>query len=184
MTSRRTRSQGFTLIEIAVAVLILSLGTTVVAVYLDSMLPNSRLQACARALASQIADARSHAITQGLSYQIEYDLDNNRYRLVTPVKAGGGRAIRPEDRIGLDWVEFPPNVKLAGVTLGAEDTSERGIVFIDFDPLGSSVEHQVNLRRENPEADFTLQVEALTGMVRFLTGRPRIEKVDDGAFPQ
>lgn len=184
MLPRRAAERGFTLLEIAVAVLILSLGTTLVAVNLDAMLPNSRLQACARALASQIADARSHAITQGIPYQIEYDLDKNRYRLLTPFKAGGGLALRPEDRVGLEWVDFPANVKLAGVTIGADESTERGITFVEFDSLGSSIEHQVNLRREKPEADFTLQVEALTGMVRFIAGKPKIERVDDGAFPQ
>jgi len=185
--ARRTNSQGFlspgfTLVEIAVTVTILALGTTLVAVYLDAMLPQSKLQAAARSLGSVVADIRSSAITQGYSYQVEYDLDKDRYQVVTPFRAGGGIAFRPEDRIRFEWQYLPETVKLQSITIGNGESVERGLVVVEFDALGSSIEHDVHLHRDNPESDFTLHIDGLTGLVRFVSGKPVPNKADDSEF--
>ncbi len=181
-TSGTKKANGFTLIELIVAVVILAIGTTLVVVTLDEMLPQSRIQAAARNLGAQIADARSNAITQGYSYEMEYDLNEERYRLITPFKAGGGLALHPEDRLQFDWVELPTAIELKSLTIGGGEPIERGSVFVEFDALGSSIEHDIHLHRETPAMDFTLHVDSLTGLVRFFEGPPKLEKVVDADF--
>ena len=77
-------ARGFTLIEISVVVVIFALMFTTATVSLDSYLPNSRSESAARELLSTIDLARTSAVANGREYQVEFDLERRRYRIVTP----------------------------------------------------------------------------------------------------
>ncbi|MGH7151027.1 MAG: pilus assembly FimT family protein [Planctomycetota bacterium] len=176
--------RGLTLIELSTVIVILALVVTVATAYLDETLPASRLESAARSLASEIDSLRTFSIAQGQSYRIEYDVDNARYRTVSPFQRDGRLAETDEDRLPQDWKELPRGVVLEDVVLGAGERVAEGVVEVEFSPLGSSVEHRVHLKRLHPERRFTLSVAGLTGQVRFVEGYEERGEVTEDDFPK
>jgi prepilin-type N-terminal cleavage/methylation domain-containing protein len=179
----RRRESGFTLIEISAVILILALFVTMATAYLDQALPQARLESAARSLASEIANLRFTAVAQSRTFSLEYDLDGEAYRIVTPFRADGRLAQIEEERIALEWSTLPDGVDLEDVLVAGERFTQ-GIYRIDFTALGHAVEHFVHLRRTVPEGRFTLAVSGLTGRVQFLDGYHERPEVTEHDFPR
>jgi len=179
----RRRQTGFTLIELSAVILILALFVTMTTAYLDQALPQARLESAARSLASQISNLRFTAVAQAKSFRLEFDLDGEAYRVVTPFREDGRVAEVEEERVAEEWSYLPQGVEFEDIAIGAERWTE-GIVRIDFTALGHSVEHFIHLRRLRPEGRFTLAVAGLTGRVQFLLGYHERPEVTERDFPE
>jgi type II secretion system protein H len=166
---RAARRAGFSLVEMMAVVVILGLLATVVGVSWRAILPNEELNASVRALAAALQSARSEAIARNGEFRIQYDLDQSRYRTVTPFKSGGGLAAREEERIALPWIEFPESVRFHRLTIdGVEHL--RGLVFVRFDPLGAASGHTITLVQKPEDMYFTVDVQSLTGLIEYHDG--------------
>ena len=91
---------------------------------------------------------------------------------VRPVKEG-------EEGVGIG--NPLPGVELEQVIIAGEEFSE-GQVFVRFDPLGAASDHTVILSQPKHNQVFTVEVLALTGLIRLHEGFYLREIPDDGDF--
>ncbi len=166
--SRRGRA-GFSLVEMMGVILVLGIIATIVTVNWNAILPKAQLHSAVREIAAALSGTRSEAIARNAVYQVQYDIDNNRYRVVTPYKSGGGLAIADEDRHALAWSQLPETVHFQTVTIDGKDYT-RGIVYVRFDPLGAASGHTIVLLQKPYENRYTIDVQGLLGLIDYHEG--------------
>lgn len=172
---RRGRA-GFTLIELLGILVILGMLATLTMVTWQSVLPRSELNSAVRELAATISEARSDAVSRNAEFLIEYHFEETEahprgYRVVTPFRLGpqGGLAAQDEERFARKWSVLPDSIFFKAITVdGTRYTT--GTVTVRFDPLGAASDHQIVLEQRPYENLYTIEVLALTGMVRFHDG--------------
>jgi len=175
--TRRRSTGGFTLIELMVVVFIIGLMVGIVTVSIDTILPGERLNASIRELAAELSSAKTEATSRSMEFRIEYDQPNDRYRVVTPFKVGGGALATLDDpdddleRYYGPWQKLHPGVAFRRVVIGGVPY-ERVPCFVRFDPLGAASDHTVVLVQQghNYENAFSIEVLALSGLIRMHEG--------------
>lgn len=172
----RRRRGGFTLVELLGVVVILGMLATVAWVAYESLVPQSVLNSSVRELASTIQEARSEAIVRCAPYWIEYYFEDTEehprgYRVVTPFRLDerGGIAMRDEERVTRTFVPLPENVFFQEIVVNGEPVT-RGQVVVRFDPLGTATDHTIILQQKPYDNIFTIEVQALTGLISFHDG--------------
>ena len=181
---RHPARAGFTLVELMVVVIILGLIGGVAVTSWAAMLPNQQFNSAIRKLSEVLYGTRSNAIARNREFRIEYDLDQDTYRVRTPFKPGGGLATTEEEADHL-W-DYETDLKENGIDLLQVtvdgQTYADGRVQVYFLPLGGSAHHVVQLRQTLFERDFTLEVLPLTGEIRMRDGLFSREPADEGDF--
>jgi prepilin-type N-terminal cleavage/methylation domain-containing protein len=174
------RRGGFSLVELLAVIIVLGLIATVVTMNWRSILPRAELHSAVRELSSVLQGMRSDAISRNATFELQYDLDEHRYRVVTPFRAGGGLAPTSEERQALAWHVLPPSVRFGGITVGTDDF-EKGIVLIRFDAIGSASGHVVTLLQPADDNTYTIEVQGLLGLIDYHEGRfvRQLPKEDD-----
>lgn len=178
---------GYTLIELLVVMAIIGLVVGTVTVSVESLVPGERLNTSIRELAADLMTVRAEAVTRNMEYRMEYDLENARYRIATPYRAGGGRIVTRDDpadeeqRYYTPWTELQPGVAFKKVVVGGEEYFQ-DVVYVRFDPLGSASDHFVILTQPEYDNAFTIEVMALTGLIRMHDGEFYREPPEDGDF--
>jgi len=182
--ARRTtgRRSGFSLTELLIVVAILGLIAGVVIVGGGTMIPGAQLSQVVHTLAAEMYGARSEAISRGHTYHIVYDLDAGSYHLLTPFRAGEkGLARTQEERLPGQRRELPRGIEFTRVLVDGLEYTE-GKVMVRFEPLGTVSGHSVLLTQGQFEAQYTLEVLPLTGMIRFHEGEFMREPPSEGDF--
>jgi Tfp pilus assembly protein FimT len=170
-----------------VVVAIIGLMVTTVSVSFETLVPRERLNTSIRNLTADLMKARASAISRNLEFRLEYDLDNERYRMATPFKLGGGRVLPDADlneeelRFYTPWEVMKTGVEIQSIFIEGVEHTE-GIAMVHFDPLGSASDHLIILRQPDYERSFTLEVLALTGLVRMHDGEFFRQSPEDGDF--
>jgi type II secretion system protein H len=165
----RAPRAGFTLVALLGVVVVIGLIGTIVTLNWKSVFPRSQLNSSVRALAATLQATRSDAIARTAEFWIQYDVEQGRYRVVTPFRHGGGVAANDEERMALDWTELPDSVRFQAVAVDGEEY-DTGIVQVRFDPLGAASGHVIVLAQDLFEAYYTIEVQALTGLIDFREG--------------
>lgn len=160
---------GFSLIELLAVIVVLGLIAAMVTINWRAILPRTELHSAVRELAAVLQGARSDAIARNAAFDVQYDLDEHRYRIVTPFRTGGGLAASNEERHALEWHALPPTVRFGGITIGTEEY-EKGIVYVRFDPLGSASGHVIVLSQPMDENTYTIEVQGLLGLIDYHEG--------------
>jgi Tfp pilus assembly protein FimT len=153
-------------------VMIIMLISTMVSISWQAIVPREQLNSDVRALASALQGARSNAIARNAEFRLIYDLDNERYRTMTPYRVGGGLWTLAEDeadRQVTSWQDLADGVEFARIVVDGEEYTE-GEVYVRFDPLGAASDHAVTLIHHPYETMYTIEVLALTGLIRFHEG--------------
>jgi len=179
-TTRTEDRAGFSMIEMLAVIVILGLLATLVTVNWRAILPRTELHSAVRTLASTIHGAHSEAISRNAVFKVEYDLDLHRYRVNTPFRLGGGMAANEEERMAQEWVAFPESVRFSRVQIDGVEY-QRGMVFVRFDPLGAASGHIITLVQKPYDNFYTIEVQALTGMIDYHEGsfeRPAAKEED------
>lgn len=166
----RNRRAGFSLVELLVVIIVLGMIATVVTINWRAILPKSELHSTVRELSSVLQGARSDAISRNATFEVQYDLDEHRYRVMTPFRAGGGLAPTSEERQALAWHMLPHSVRFGGITVGI-DIFEKGIVLVRFDPIGSASGHVITLLQPADDNTYTVEVQGLLGLINYHEGR-------------
>jgi len=175
------RRSGFTLVEMLGVLIVIGLIITLVTVNWQAMFPRAQLNSSVRALAAALQGTRSDAIARSSEFRIQYDIDNDRYRVVTPFRFGGGLAANDDERMAMEWVDLPDTVRFSRVTIDGEDY-DTGIVFVAFDPLGGANGHAIVLHQEVFDNYYTIEVQALTGLIDFYEGVYQREWASEADF--
>jgi hypothetical protein len=121
-------------------------------------------------------------------FQLEYYFEEGDghprgYRVVTPFRAGGegGLASHDEERLALSWHTLPDSVQFRSITLN-DEIYNTGVVVVRFDPLGAASDHTITLAQVPYENIYTIEVLALTGLIRFHDGEFAREYPEHGDF--
>ncbi len=187
-SSGRHAAGAFTLVELIGILVILGMLATLTVVSWKAVLPRTELNSAVRELASRLSEARSDAIARNAEFQIEYYFEEQDghprgYRVVTPFRRGGqgGLAAADEERLARSWVLLPKTVRFKSITVDGE-AHTTGQVGVRFDPLGGASDHLVVLEQEPYGNLYTIEVLALTGLIRFHDGEFTREPPDEGDF--
>jgi prepilin-type N-terminal cleavage/methylation domain-containing protein len=168
--SFRGRSRlGFSMVELLAVIVVLGMIATLVTMNWRAILPRTELHSATRVLASAISGAHSEAIARNAVFRIEYDLDKHRYRVNTPYRLGGGLAANDDDRVAQPWVDLPESVQFSRIVIDGVEY-RRGMVFVRFDPLGAASGHIITLEQQPTKNAYTIEVQALTGMIDYHEG--------------
>jgi prepilin-type N-terminal cleavage/methylation domain-containing protein len=182
--SRLPARAGFTLVELMVVIIVLGLIGGVAMTSWAAMLPNQQFNSAIRELSEVLYGTRSEAIARNREYRIQYDLDNDTYRVRTPFRPGGGFATTEEEEDHL-WANetnlAESGIDILQVTVDGENYTD-GKVEVNFQPLGGSAYHVVQLRQTLFEREFTLEVLPLTGEIRMHDGIFERDLADEGDF--
>ena len=164
---------------------VIGMGTYIISVSYDAFVPKERLNTAVRSLTALLRETRSQAISRSLEFFVEYDLDGERYRRVTPFVLGGGRfdaeVNDDSERAYGNWQRLPDGVEFEVVATAGE-TYDSGPVFARFDPRGAASDHQVVLKQPAYGNFFTIEIMALTGTFKFHRDVFIREAPDDGDF--
>ena len=186
-TQRRqgAASAGFSLVELLAVVIVLGMMATLVSVNWKAILPRTNLNSTVRSIAATISGTRSDAIARNAEFGILYDISRNKWRVVSPFLLGGGLAPNFEDRHKFEWIECKQTVEIESITVEGteytENPTEEGL-YVRFDPLGGSSGHTIVLYQPDFDNHFTIEVLALTGVVRMHSGLYQRDFVDDTNF--
>ena len=138
------RRSGFTLIEVAVVLVILALAYALAAPAFSNVFAAARLDGAARRLVTALREARSTAIVTGMELRFTFDPGARGWRFAD-------RRNAVVDRVSLE-VETPPAAR-----------NSDGSVWIGFYPDGRSTGGRVVLR--SGERRRSVDVHWLTGHV-------------------
>lgn len=171
-----THRTGFTIVELMVMVVILGMLATLTVMSWRAILPSTELNSAVRELAGTLSEARSDAIARNAEFGIEYYFEETSehprgYRVITPFRIGGqgGLAAQDEQRMARGWVRLPDSVEFQAITVDGK-TYTTGRVTVRFDPLGAASDHTIVLVQPEYENFYTIEVLALTGLIRFHDG--------------
>lgn len=183
----RNPRAGFTLIELITIVVILTMLVGTVSLSWQRILPRQRLQSDVRTLGERIHGARSDAISRSTEVWFHYRIDEGRYWMTLPLHRRGSLLqtleVEEGDRVTLHEGQLSDGVSFARITIDDKDYGpEDGEVYVRFDALGSSSAHQIVLHQPAYEAHFTIDVQALTGLIDFHEGIWRREEARDEDF--
>lgn len=148
---------GFTMIELIVVVIILSIATLAVTPMLFRTLRFERLHSGCRKMASFISLLQSECVLNAKDLGLQYDVTNDSYRVLY------------EDNEEGDIKELPDGVVILDVSLSDYDTFSSGTVHVDFKKDGWITPHLIHIAIEDKSYEFTvytLEVIPLTGQVR------------------
>lgn len=171
---------GFSLVEMMGVILVLAIIATIVTVNWNAILPKSELHAAVREISEALSGTRSEAIARNAVYQVQYDIDNGRYRIVTPYRLDGGLAVADQERRALSWSYLPKGVHFQSVTIDGVAYT-RGIAWVRFDPLGAASGHSIVLLQTPYDNRYTIEVQGLLGLIDYYEGvhtRPPPEEGD------
>lgn len=181
----RGNSAGFSLVELLAVIIVIAMMATLVAVDWRAMLPRTELNSTIRTIATTISGTRSDAIARNAEFGILYDLEGNRWRVVSPYMTGGGLAPNFALRHAFAWTDCEPSVEIESITVEGqqylENPTDQGL-FISFDPLGGASGHTVVLTQPVYDNHFTIEVLGLTGLIRMHDGYFTRTPADDANF--
>ena len=179
--ARRRRRGGFTIVELMLTVAIIGLAAGATKVAWETMIPRTKLNTAVRELASRLWTCRSDAIARNAEFLLCYDLDEDRYWVLSPYTSMGGFARTFEERLVLSEADLLPDVGIEQVVIN-ETVYDSGVVQIAFRPNGTATGHTVLLKQEQFDRLFTLELLALTGLIRFHDGEFQRELPRDSDF--
>ena len=176
------------MVELMVMVVLLGIIASLIFVSMQSLLPRTELNTAVRELQATLHEARSDAISRNAQFRIEYFFEANEghprgYRVITPFRAGGegGLAAYDDERVAREWHTLPPSVEFKNITVSNEDYNT-GQVVVSFDPLGAASDHTITLVQHPYDNVYTIEVLALTGLIRFHDGEFKREYPEDSDF--
>lgn len=147
VTSRAgSSSQGFSLLELVLVLMVLGLSSYIVLPNIEKKLEERAIRVSALGLAALARHLRSRALDEGVPQRLVVNITQNSYQ--------GERESE---------VHLPPDVKFADVTGG--EMVDQGMRQFVFFPNGSSYGGAIALRGAQRSASYSLYFEPLTGRI-------------------
>jgi general secretion pathway protein H len=159
-----TDQRGFTLIELAVVVLLIGLFSALVIPRLP-WVGEDPLKASARRLAGVIKYYYNEAVLSGLTHRLVFNLDEQSFA-VTRLERDG--TVTPVDGSGRSQ-RLRGDARFRDVDLIGRGSSSQGEVSAEFQPSGWIDPTVIHLAREDGE-QLTLRVQPLTGTTEVFDG--------------
>lgn len=169
----RSRTAGFTFIEMILVVAILGILYAVGAVSFQGMMPKYRLRTTARRLGSTIEHTRLTAVSRGQWMGIHYNLtprtDEEPYYQIIPAAPADYPNQPIEERQFLPKEPIEVGIRIARVLLADNHAVESGTINVLFSPMGNSGSHIV-VFEDDAGRILSLKMNAISGMIDFVEG--------------
>ncbi len=169
---------AFTLIELIVVVMILSLITALAVMRMDFLVPKYRLRAATRQTAAILNQARSRAASIGRDVYVRLHLSEGKYEILVPMPKEEQPWVAPDtppELIPPTEYEFqskfagtlPEGPEFVNVIVGSEadQTITSGRAQVRISPFGAGDHVIVNFRLDDRRA--AIRLNGLTGIVSF-----------------
>ena len=162
--------RGFTLLELLVVLVIISLTSVLVAPQLTGSLAKTNLQTASKKISASLRYARSQAASEKITYVAVFDFEKDRLSIKTGQEAQTGETLKEDLGDGEEPVirsksyDLPDGVKLEKGISG-EDEIDSGLFQIAFFPTGSSSGGDVILTSDRGK-QYKISVDFITGIVR------------------
>lgn len=173
-SSRRRRTSGYTILELAVVIVIIGIMAATTLMEMDGITPKYRLRSSAREIGTRINWARSIAGGTGTSFHLHYDLDEGRVWLIHPPKPDEPEDLPLDQRHVSNRFQAPQGVKITEVLFSNGDRASDGEVDLEFDPFGHHGTHIVIL--ENSEGGvMSVKFNSILGFVGYTPAATEFE---------
>lgn len=160
---------GFTLLELLVVLVIISLMSALVAPKITGTMVNLKLKTVSKKVSAALRYARSNAASEKRTYAAAFDFDNNRLSIFTsPIDAGENDKESAKDE--REWApgpkvyDFPNGIRMEKGVAGNEEV-DSGLFQILFFPNGSSSGGDMILANDRGRW-YKISVDFVTGVVR------------------
>jgi Tfp pilus assembly protein FimT len=164
-------SSGFTLVELAVVLLIIIVALGLVLPQTSSLFIRSDLKAGSRRLAGAVAYARSQAMLEGRLWELTLDLDNSTF-WTGPSQETDELDTRPASKRVL-----PGDIRFKDVILLDHETRITGSIPIRFHPKGLAEAAMIHLASPGNQIQ-TLMIKSFNGRVNIYDGYVEIEQTE------
>lgn len=165
--------KGFSLIELLVVLVLISVFTAFVGVNVAGSLGNMGLKTASRKVAASLRYARSRAITESTPYVALLDFNQSRVTIKPEMNSSGSEndfappALEPVE-IGKKSYTLPENVIFKDALLFDGSESDSRFFAIVFMPTGCSSGGTIFLENNNSHQSV-IKIDFITGMVRLET---------------
>jgi general secretion pathway protein H len=162
--------KGFSLIELLVVLVLISVFTAFVGVNVGGSLGNMGLKTASKKVAASLRYARSRAITESVPYVALLDLNRNRLTIKPDLTSSGGEkeadnsASNPMEN-GAKRYDLPEDVKFKDALAFDGSESDSRFFAIVFMPNGCSSGGTI-LLENNRERGSAVKIDFVTGTVR------------------
>lgn len=177
------RRAGFTLIEIVVVLVIISMLLGTALTNMKGLVPGAATESAAQDVAAKLDFARTQAVARGYAYEVIFDLDQQRYTIRTPFDQQGAPTTDLDRRSLLRWTTLADGAVLVALLDSTGVRRERGVWTVSFQPAGEAVDFWAYLSHQSdPDAHLTtVRVLGLTGLASVMAGEvlpPRLLEND------
>jgi prepilin-type N-terminal cleavage/methylation domain-containing protein len=165
-TSKAGRSNdpsGFTLVELAVVLLIILVALGLVLPQTSSLFIRSDLKASTRRLAGAVAYARSQAMLEGRLWELTLDLDNTVFWTAPSEETGEFDTASANKRV------LPGDIRFKDVILLDREARISGSIPIRFHPRGLAEAAVIHLASPGDQVQ-TLLIKSFNGRVNIYDG--------------
>ncbi|MDA1260576.1 MAG: GspH/FimT family pseudopilin [Planctomycetota bacterium] len=180
---KAARRAGFTLIEIVVVLVIISMLLGTALTNMKGLVPAAATESAAQDVVAKLDFARTQAVARGYSYDVLFDLDEQRYTIRTPFDEEGAPTTDLDERSMLRWAKLADGAVLVAVYDSTGIRRERGVWTLTFHPAGEATDFWAYVsHRANEDAYMTtVRVLGLTGLASVMAGEvtpPRVVEND------
>jgi len=145
-------SQGFSLFELVLVLLLLGVSMAIVLPNVDRGLQDREVRNSALGLAAAARDLRSRALTAGVPQQLVLNLPQNSYLAARSTE-----------------IQLPSEIKFISVEGG--DAIGRDLKSFYFFPNGSVLNGEIILADSAKSISYSIRLEALTGRIEVARGK-------------
>jgi len=176
---RTCNKSGYTLVELAVVILLIGIVTLAVMPRIAGLLYPGDLKKAAREVIGAILLARTEAVTEGKSYYLFIDLSNQYYWMLDfpGVDISESDSIKRTDVVLDESVKkrvLPGGIKFLSVKVGNSDLQSHGVQIIRCFPLGVTDPAIIHIGTDQRNS-CTLVLDAFTGEVEVKDGYTDVE---------
>jgi len=160
------RDRGFSLVEMIVVLVILSLSISLVTPSLSRFFRTVELKGAAKKISGILRYCRSEAVNKGLVYQVLFDSDLREVRVQSKesTEAKKEEENKKEGKVPKKAYSLPDGIRIKKVDVASPEYSS-DFPTIEFYPNGGSNGGSVLLDSQDRNG-FNIEVHFLTGMVK------------------
>jgi len=152
----RTRSKGFSLIELIIVLIIISLLTLLVTPSLTRTVRHMEVRSVAKKISSVLRFCRSNAVNKNKIYQVHFDLEANQLSVLSGGEGGEPFVVEKS-------YPLPKEIQIEKTDFG-KTLSEASFPTLEFYPNGGSNGGEA-LVRSGESRGYSISVDFLTGIV-------------------